>query len=149
MGIFGSFAATGSAAGLSVGGIIASYLGWSWVFLINVPILLIIIVIAYLYLEKDIKSQSKLPDIPAAIALVISMLSLTWATELLSKPSENGLKIAGLLFLLVAATGYLFKRLKTQAIPLLDLEVLSLPSLRKGNTLLSCWAHSSPATCSL
>lgn len=135
IGIFGSFAATGSAAGLSVGGIIASYLGWSWVFLINVPILLIIIVIAYLYLEKDIKSKSELPDIPAAIALVISMLSLTWATELLSKPVENRLKIAGFLVLLVVATLYLYKRLKTQLIPLLDLKVLALPSLRKGNTL--------------
>jgi len=41
LGVFSSFAAIGSGSGLSVGGLISTYLSWHWVFLINVPILLI------------------------------------------------------------------------------------------------------------
>lgn len=127
MGIFGSFAATGSAGGMSVGGIIANYWGWSWVFLINVPILLVILVIAYVYLEKDAKTNSQLPDLPAAIALVLGMLCL-------SKITEGSSLVISTLILLVASW-FLYYRLKTQSNPLLDLHVLILPSLRKGTLL--------------
>lgn len=134
IGIFGSFAATGSAGGLSVGGIIANYWGWSWVFLINVPVLLVILVLAYIYLERDVKSDSQVPDIPGAIALVVAMLCLSWITELLSK--EGGWQSIGVAFIVMVVAGwYLVRRLKTQAHPLLDLEVLSLSSLRTGNAL--------------
>ncbi|RFM33434.1 MFS transporter [Chitinophaga silvisoli] len=128
MGIFGSFAATGSAGGVSVGGIIANYLGWSWVFLINVPILLVILVIAYIYLEKDVRTtNAKLPDFPAAIALVLGMLCL-------SKITEGSYVMIAILGLLIASW-FLYYRLKTQANPLLDLKVLLLASLRKGTLL--------------
>jgi len=127
MGIFGSFAATGAAGGVSVGGIIANYWGWSWVFLMNVPILLAILVIAYIYLEKDTKSDSRLPDIPAAIALVLGMICL-------SKITEGSYMLIALVVLIVAGY-YLYSRLKTQPVPLLDLKVLILSSLRKGTLL--------------
>ncbi|WP_343690989.1 MFS transporter [Chitinophaga sp.] len=127
MGIFGSFAATGAAGGVSVGGIIANYWGWSWVFLINVPILLLILVIAYIYLEKDVTTDRQLPDIPAAIALVLGMLCL-------SKITEGSHLIISVLLLSVSSY-YLYYRLKTQAYPLLDIRVLLLSSLRKGTLL--------------
>lgn len=127
MGIFGSFAATGAAGGVSVGGIITNYWGWSWVFLINVPILLVILLIAYIYLEKDSKTDSHLPDIPAAIALVLGMLCL-------SKITEGSYLLISVL-LLLASSGYLYYRLTTQAYPLLDVKVVLLSSLRKGTLL--------------
>jgi len=127
MGIFGSFAATGSAGGVSVGGIIANYWGWSWVFLINVPILLVILVIAYIYLEKDAKTDSRLPDLPAAIALVLGMLCLSKITE--------GSYLLISIVVLLAASYFLYHRLTTQAYPLLDIQVLLLGSLRKGTLL--------------
>jgi len=127
MGIFGSFAATGAAGGVSVGGIIANYWGWPWVFLINVPILLVILVIAYIYLEKDVKTAAKLPDLPAAISLVLGMLCL-------SKITEGSYLIVSILVLLVSSW-FLYYRLKTQPDPLLDIRVLILSSLRKGTLL--------------
>lgn len=128
MGIFGSFAATGSAGGVSAGGIIANYWGWSWVFLINVPILLVILVIAYIYLERDVRTiNAKLPDFPAAIALVLGMLCL-------SKITEGSYVVMGILGLLISSW-FLYYRLKTKAYPLLDLKVLLLASLRKGTLL--------------
>ncbi|WP_228413997.1 MFS transporter [Chryseobacterium sp. CH21] len=57
IGIFSSFAAIGSGSGLSVGGIISTYLSWHWVFLINVPILLITLILSYYYLPTDEKAK--------------------------------------------------------------------------------------------
>ncbi|WP_228458694.1 MFS transporter [Chryseobacterium aureum] len=58
IGIFSSFAAIGSGSGLSVGGIISTYLSWHWVFLINVPVLLITVVLSYYYLPSDEKNET-------------------------------------------------------------------------------------------
>lgn len=133
--VFGSFAATGSAAGLSAGGIIASYWGWSWIFLINVPILLVIIGIAYIHLEKDKKADAGKPDIPSAIALVVSMLLLTWITELLAKTPDKWLDISLALTACALSGYYLYIRLRKQPVPLINLQLFSLSSLRKGNLL--------------
>ncbi|MDQ0107388.1 MFS family permease [Chitinophaga terrae (ex Kim and Jung 2007)] len=133
--VFSSFAAIGSASGLSVGGIITSYLGWSWVFLINVPILVVVMAVIYFILEKDTSVNSGLPDIPSAIVMVLVMLCITWTTDLLSEAAEH---YPGILLCITGAavlTWYLYTRLKTQASPLLSLEVLSLSSLKKGNLL--------------
>lgn len=136
IGVFGSFAALGSAGGLSIGGIIASYWGWSWIFLINVPLLLVVIFVAGFVLDKDENVvQHKFPDIPSAIALVTAILCLTWATELLIAPATNATKIIGALTVMVAANFYLRRRLTTQHTPLLDLQLFSISSVRMGNTL--------------
>lgn len=135
VGVFSSFAAIGSASGLSVGGIITTVMGWSWVFLINVPVLAVIIVIALLVLEDDAPVQGRFPDIWGAIALVVTMLCLTWCTELLAAPAAHVWELVVLLSVMVTAAAYLYRRLLTQAAPLLDIKLLFLHSVKKGNTL--------------
>lgn len=46
IGVFSSFAAIGSGSGLAFGGIITNYLGWQWIFFMNVPVLAIVIAAA-------------------------------------------------------------------------------------------------------
>lgn len=135
VGIFSSFAAIGSASGLSVGGIITTVMGWSWVFLINVPVLVIIIVVALVVLENDAPVQGRFPDVPGAVALMIAMCCLTWSTELLSAPMDHVPEIVLVLSVMVVATVYLYRRLLQQPVPLLDLRLLSLHSIKKGNAL--------------
>ena len=38
LGIWGAASGSGGAAGVLLGGLLTSYLGWSWVFFINVPV---------------------------------------------------------------------------------------------------------------
>ena len=101
IGIFSSFAAIGSGSGLSLGGIISTYLSWHWVFLINVPILFITLIFAYQYLPKDEKGVSQKTDLLSGILLVLGLLSLTYGTHELVHIKEQTLLVAGSLILAV------------------------------------------------
>ncbi len=54
MGIFGAFAAVGFAGGLALGGMIASFYDWHWIFGVNVPVILPVLATGY-YLIPDEK----------------------------------------------------------------------------------------------
>jgi len=53
IGIFGSFAAVGFAGGLALGGMIASFFDWHWIFGLNVPVIALVLVAARLYIPKE------------------------------------------------------------------------------------------------
>ena len=46
MGVWGAVAGSGAAAGVLLGGVLTEWLGWEWVFWVNVPIALAAAVIA-------------------------------------------------------------------------------------------------------
>lgn len=135
VGIFSAFAAVGSGSGLSLGGIIASYLGWPWVFLINVPILIFIIVVALRYLENDQQIQQRRPDFISALMLIVAMFALTYSAELL--PDFRHHAVLGIAVVIVAMVSLLLLRyrLKRQEYPLIDLSLFNIRSLRSGNVL--------------
>ncbi|PIF46613.1 EmrB/QacA subfamily drug resistance transporter [Chryseobacterium sp. 52] len=136
IGVFSSFAAIGSGSGLSVGGIISTYLSWHWVFLINVPILLLTLIFAYQYLPKDEKSETgQKTDLVSGMLLVLGLLSLTYGTHELVHIKENPLLIIGSLILSVLLLAAVFIRLKSVAQPLIDLQLFKHRSLMVSNAV--------------
>lgn len=133
IGIFSSFAAIGSGSGLSLGGIISTYLSWHWVFLINVPILFITLIFAYQYLPKDEKGVSQKTDLLSGILLVLGLLSLTYGTHELVHIKEQTLLVAGSLILAVILLASVVFRLKSVSQPLIDLKLLKHSSLVVSN----------------
>lgn len=136
IGVFSSFAAIGSGSGLSVGGIISTYLSWHWVFLINVPILLITLIFAYQYLPADEKSEAgQKTDLVSGMLLVLGLLSLTYGTHELVHLKENPMLIIGSLVLAVLLLVAVFKRLKSVSQPLIDLHLFRHRSLMVSNAV--------------
>lgn len=133
IGIFSSFAAIGSGSGLSLGGIISTYLSWHWVFLINVPILFITLIFAYQYLPKDEKGVSQKTDLLSGILLVLGLLSLTYGTHELVHIKEQTLLVASSLILAVILLASVVFRLKSVSQPLIDLKLLRHSSLVVSN----------------
>lgn len=130
IGIFSSFAAIGSGSGLSLGGIISTYLSWHWVFLINVPILLVTLIFAYQYLPKDeIVEKSQKTDITSGILLVLGLLSLTYGTHELIHIKEQAFMVIGSLVVAVSLLTSVFYRLKSMSKPLIDLQLFHHRSL--------------------
>lgn len=134
IGIFSSFAAIGSGSGLSVGGIISTYLSWHWVFLINVPILLITLILSYYYLPKDEKNETaQRTDVISGILMVLGLLSLTYGTHELVHIQEQPFLVIGSLVLAVLLLVMVFFRLRTVAEPLFDLKLFRHGSLVVSN----------------
>lgn len=136
IGIFSSFAAIGSGSGLSVGGIISTYLSWHWVFLINVPILLITLVLSYYYLPADDKNEAaQKTDIISGILMVFGFLSLTYGTHELVHIKEQPFLIAGSLVLALVLLVMVYYRLQSVAEPLVDLKLFKHQSLVVSNAV--------------
>lgn len=134
IGIFSSFAAIGSGSGLSVGGIISTYLSWHWVFLINVPILLITLVLSYYYLPADEKNENaQKTDIISGMLLVLGLLSLTYGTHELLHIKDQPFLVVGSLMMAVLLLTMVFYRLKSVSEPLFDLKLFKHRSLVVSN----------------
>jgi len=134
IGIFSSFAAIGSGSGLSIGGIISTYLSWHWVFLINVPILLITLIFAYQYLPSDEKSEkSQKTDTLSGLMLVFGLLSLTYGAHELLHIKEQPFLIIGSILLSILFLAIVFCRLKNVTQPLIDLKLFKHRSLMVSN----------------
>lgn len=130
VGIFSSFAAIGSGSGLSLGGIISTYLSWHWVFLINVPVLAATLILAYYYLPKDeISVKSQKTDLVSGILLVLGLLSLTYGAHELTHIEEQPVIVISSLIVAVLLLAILFYRLKSVSQPLIDLSLMKHRSL--------------------
>lgn len=134
LGVFSSFAAIGSGSGLSIGGIISTYLSWHWVFLINVPILLVTLIFAYQYLPADEKSKTvQKTDGISGILLVLGLLSLTYGAHELIQIKEQPFLVIGSIVVAIVLLSAVFYRLKTVAQPLIDLQLFKYRSLMSAN----------------
>ncbi|WP_294333045.1 MFS transporter [uncultured Chryseobacterium sp.] len=133
VGIFSSFAAIGSGSGLSLGGIISTYLSWHWVFLINVPVLLITLIFAYRYLPENEKMANQKTDLLSGVLLVLGLLGLTYGTHELIHIKEQTAVVTGALFVSIVLLMLVGYRLKSTAEPLIDVKMLRYPSLMVSN----------------
>jgi EmrB/QacA subfamily drug resistance transporter len=81
LGIYGAASGSGAAAGVLLGGILTSYLNWSWIFFINVPVGVAAIVLTPLLLEE---SRADLAhrhfDLPGAASITAGLMLLVYAT---------------------------------------------------------------------
>lgn len=76
--IFSATQAMGAALGPSIGGLVAQYMGWHWVFLINVPIVVIILVLNFFTLSmKDEKVMASKIDILDSFFIAVTLFLLT------------------------------------------------------------------------
>ncbi|WP_121809887.1 MFS transporter [Mucilaginibacter kameinonensis] len=134
IGIFSSFAAVGSGIGLSVGGIISTYMGWHWVFLINVPVLAVIIIVGWFYLANDTSEQKQpSPDLFSGVLLVISLLMLSYGVHQLGDIKQQLSMILLCALGVMVSTRLLYVRLTRRANPLIDLSVFKASSVITAN----------------
>src|SRR5690348_11473212 len=70
LGIYSAASGSGAAAGVLLGGVLTSYVGWSWIFFINVPVGVAAIALAPVLLRE---SRAELPhrhfDVPGAASI--------------------------------------------------------------------------------
>jgi EmrB/QacA subfamily drug resistance transporter len=100
LGIWGAMGGSGAAAGVLAGGILTQYLGWEWIFFVNVPV-----GAAVLLLTRAVVRESRIEglsgfDVAGAITVTGSLALLTYAV---SKAPDVGWATGRTIGLLVAS----------------------------------------------
>src|SRR5436309_233438 len=81
LGIYGAASGSGAAAGVLLGGVLTSYLSWSWIFFINVPVGVAAIALAPVLLrESRAELAHRRFDVPGAASITAGLILLVYAT---------------------------------------------------------------------
>ena len=80
LGIWGAASGSGGAAGVLLGGFLTSYLGWSWVFFINVPVgIAVIAATPFVLAESHGQTEHRHFDVAGATSVTSGLMLLVYA----------------------------------------------------------------------
>jgi EmrB/QacA subfamily drug resistance transporter len=135
-GIWGGVAGSGAAAGVLLGGVLVEYLGWQWIFLVNVPVGIGIFALAmWLISEGRVEGADRRVDPLAAVLVTAGLVSFVYA---MSKAPDNGWTswqtffFTGLAIVLIGI--FLWQELRTDA-PLVPLWIFRLRPVTVANAV--------------
>jgi EmrB/QacA subfamily drug resistance transporter len=138
LGIYGAASGSGAAAGVLLGGVLTSYLGWSWIFFINVPVGALAIAAAPLLLrESRIDAAHRHFDFAGAASITAGLMLLVYA---LTRATSDGWGSATTLGLLAGAaalvSAFVVIELRSR-FPLLPLRIFRLRTLSAANVTMA------------
>src|SRR4051794_14405095 len=101
LGIYGAASGSGAAVGVLLGGLLTSYLSWSWIFFINVPVAIAAIVVTpYLLEEGRAELTHRHFDFAGAASITSGLMLLVYA---MTRATTDGWGASSTLTLLAAA----------------------------------------------
>jgi EmrB/QacA subfamily drug resistance transporter len=138
LGIYGAASGSGAAVGVLLGGVLTSYLSWSWIFFINVPVGVAAIVLTPVLLRD---SRADLPhrhfDFAGAASVTSGLMLLVYA---LTRATSDGWGSATTLALLAGSAalvlGFVLVELRSRS-PLLPLRIFRLRTLSAANAAMA------------
>jgi EmrB/QacA subfamily drug resistance transporter len=137
LGIYSAAAGSGAAAGVLLGGVLTSYLNWSWIFFINVPVGIAAILLAPRLLRE---SRANLPhrrfDFAGAASITSGLMLLVYG---MTRATSDGWTSPVTLGLIAASavlvTAFVLIERHSRA-PLLPLRIFRLRTLTAANAIM-------------
>jgi EmrB/QacA subfamily drug resistance transporter len=138
LGIYGAASGSGAAVGVLLGGVLTSYLSWSWIFFINVPVGVAAILLAPVLLDE---SRADLAhrhfDLPGAASITSGLMLLVFAT---TRATTDGWGARSTLLLFAGAVAlvlaFVMIELRSRS-PLLPLRIFRLRTLTAANAAMA------------
>jgi EmrB/QacA subfamily drug resistance transporter len=134
LGIYGAASGSGAAAGVLLGGVLTSYLHWSWIFFINVPVGVGAILLAPVLLRESRAGLAHRHfDLAGATSITSGLMLLVYG---LTRATTDGWGAPITVGLLVAAGALIVSFVAIEhrsAQPLLPLRLFRLPTLAAAN----------------
>jgi EmrB/QacA subfamily drug resistance transporter len=139
LGIYGAASGSGAAAGVLLGGVLTSYLGWSWIFFINVPVGAAAIALAPVLLRESRADhlQHRHFDLAGAASVTGGLMLLVYA---LTRATTDGWSSPVTLGLLGGAAALVatFVVIESRSrFPLLPLRIFRLRALSAANVTMA------------
>jgi EmrB/QacA subfamily drug resistance transporter len=134
LGIYGAASGSGAAAGVLLGGVLTSYLSWSWIFFINVPVGVAAIVLTPLLLrESRAELANRHFDVAGATAVTGGLMVLVYAlTRATSDGWGSGTTVSLLAGSAALLLAFIVIELRSRS-PLLPLRIFRLRTLSAAN----------------
>jgi EmrB/QacA subfamily drug resistance transporter len=138
LGIYGAASGSGAAAGVLLGGLLTSYLSWSWIFFINVPVGVAAIVLAPLLLrESRADLDHRHFDVAGATSVTAGLMVLVYAlTRATTDGWSSGTTVALLTVSVALLLAFILIELRSRS-PLLPLRIFRLRTLAAANTTMA------------
>ena len=138
LGIYGAASGSGAAVGVLLGGVLTSYLSWSWIFFINVPVGIAAIALAPLLLQEsraDVAQRHL--DFPGAASITAGLMLLVYA---MTRATSDGWGSGSTLALLAGAAALVLAfvaiELRSPS-PLLPLRIFRSRTLSAANAAMA------------
>ena len=138
LGIYGAASGSGAAAGVLLGGVLTSYLSWSWIFFVNVPVGIAAIALApWLLRESRAEVSHRHFDLAGAVSVTSGLMLLVYA---MTRASEDGWGSGTTLALLGGAAALILAFVaieRRSPAPLLPLQIFRLRTLAAANATMA------------
>ena len=138
LGIYGAASGSGAAAGVLLGGVLTSYLGWSWIFFVNVPVGVVAIALTpYLLRDSRADLQHRHFDLAGAASVTSGLMLLVYG---LTRATTDGWSSPVTLGLLTGAAALIaaFIAIESRSLsPLLPLRIFRLRALSAANATMA------------
>jgi EmrB/QacA subfamily drug resistance transporter len=136
LGIWGALGGSGAAAGVLFGGILTKYLGWAWIFFVNVPVGALVFALTWpLVPESRADLGHRQFDTAGAVTVTSGLALLVYA---ISKAPDVGWGSARTILLLLASVALLAAftvwELRTRA-PIMPFRIFRIRSLAAANVV--------------
>ena len=135
--IWGGLGGIGATAGLLLGGVITSALGWPWIFFLNIPVgLLILVLCPLLVRESRARAQSRRFDVAGAATVTAALVLLVYAVTQVPEIGWAHPRTVILLAVAAALIG-LFGVIETRSTdPLVPPRIFRMRTLLAGNAII-------------
>jgi EmrB/QacA subfamily drug resistance transporter len=134
LGVWGAASGVGGAVGVLLGGVLTSYLSWSWIFFVNLPVgAAILAVTPWLVPESRAALARRYFDVAGAISITAGLMVLVYA---ITRTSGHGWSDGTTLGLLATAAALIVAFVGIEArsaAPLLPLRIFRLRTLSAAN----------------
>jgi EmrB/QacA subfamily drug resistance transporter len=136
LGIWGALGGSGAAAGVLFGGILTKYLGWEWIFFVNVPVGALVFALTYPFVpESRADLGHRRFDAAGAVTVTSGLALLVYA---ISKAPDVGWGATRTILLLIAAVAliavFALIELRNRA-PLMPFGIFRIRSLLAANVV--------------
>jgi EmrB/QacA subfamily drug resistance transporter len=138
LGIYGAASGSGAAAGVLLGGVLTSYLSWTWIFFVNVPVGVAAIALTpWLLRESRADLDHRHFDVAGAVSVTAGLMLLVYA---MTRATTDGWGTASTLGLLAGAVAlvaaFVVIELRSKA-PLLPLRIFRARTLSAANATMA------------
>jgi len=133
LGIWGAIGGSGAAVGVLLGGVLTKYLGWEWIFFVNVPVGVAAFLLAPRFVRESRSDRASSPDVAGALTVTSGLALLVYAVS--QAPSYGWGSTRTILELVVAAALLLvFLLIETRVrYPLMPLRIFRVRTVAGAN----------------